>query len=218
MSLEIIPNNYSSNVHPLTIARELWPRMKLYPKQEEIILSVWNNDETVVPAGNMLGKDFITGRIVPLFFLLHQPCRIVTTSAKDDHLRVLWGEIGNAISESVVPLDRKKGGPFIITHREIKRFYEGTISDICYVRGMVASADSLASLQGHHALHTLFVADECSSVPDEYFKMVRTWASGGPGRKRMLLLGNPWPCNNYFYRAVKGDPATKDPGGDLIAG
>lgn len=199
----------SKKIDPLKLAKTLWPHVLFYKQQRELILSVWNNDETVCPAGNMLGKDFVAGRLIPLFFLAHYPCRIVVTSAKDDHLRVIWGEMGQALQESAVPLLDDYGGPLVCTHREIRRIYRGKISPICYVKGMVASAESIASLQGHHARYTLFVSDESSSVPDDYFRMANGWA------KRKLILGNPWNCNNYFYRAVEGDPATNDPGGDI---
>jgi hypothetical protein len=203
-------------VDPLRLAKILWPNTYFYRQQREIIYSVWENDETVVPAGNKLGKDYVSGRIVVLFFLTRRPCRIITTSAKDDHLRVLWGEIGQAIADSAIGL-RWPAGPLIVTHHEIKRTYKGKICPLSYVRGMVAKADSIAGMQGHHIAspdgspRTLFIADECSSVPDEYFSMCRTWA------QRILLIGNPWPCNNYFYRAVEGDVATNDPGGDIVA-
>jgi len=203
-------------VDPLKLAKMLWPDVYFYKQQRDIIQSVWEDDETVVPAGNMLGKDFVSGRIVVLFFLTRQPCRIITTSAKDDHLRVLWGEIGDAIRESAVPLLVKEGGPLTVTHREIRKEYQGTTCPVSYVRGMVANPETIASMQGHHVANrgdgvprTLFISDESSSVPDDYFKMARTWAN------RMLIIGNPWPCANYFFRAVEGDPATNDPGGDL---
>ena len=198
-----------TKVDPIKLAKELWPDTYFYREQKEIIRSVWENDETVVPAGNMLGKDYVSGRIVVLYFLTHRPCRIITTSAKDDHLRVMWGEIGDAIKSSSKPLIDGMGGPFICTHREIRRKYKGEISPICYVKGMVASTDSIASLQGHHAKYTLFISDESSSVMNEYFRMANGWA------KRKLILGNPWNCSNYFFTSVEGDPASQDKGGDI---
>lgn len=204
--------------NPHRLAKLLWPDVYFYQQQREIIDSVWYNDETIVPAGNMLGKDFVAGRIVILFFLTRRPCRIVNTSAKDDHLRVLWGEIGEGINNSRIPLTTDKGGPLIVTHREIRKVYKGTVCPKSYVRGMVAGTDSIASMQGHHIANTgdgipktLFMSDESSSVEDEYFRMARTWAN------RMLLFGNPWQCSNYFFRAVEGDVATNDPGGDILA-
>lgn len=195
--------------HPLRLAKLLWPDDYWYLQQREIVESVWSNDETVVSAGNMLGKDYIAGRIIILYFLTHHTCRIVNTSAKDDHLRVLWGEIATAIQTSRIPLTRDQGGPLICNQREIRRWHQGRIAPKCYIKGMVASTDAIASMQGHHAQYTLFVTDESSSVPDDYFRMANGWA------KKKLIVGNPWACSNYFFRSVEGDTATNDKGGDI---
>ena len=58
---------------------------------------------------------------------------------------------------------------------------------------------------------TLFVCDESSCVPDGYYKMADTWMH------RALIFGNPWACDNFFKHAVKGNPKTKDKGGDIPA-
>lgn len=216
-----------SVIDPLKFAALNWPNITFYRQQQEIIYSVVDNRETVVVAGNQLGKDFVAGFIVLWFFLSRRPCRIITTSAKDDHLRVLWGEIGNYVSTSKYPLkyEPKAGrhSGLIVNQREIKRVLDDQEENISYVRGMVASQDRLAAMQGHHATPypgtieakynlplSMFVCDEASSVPDGYYTMADTWA------KRMLIFGNPWPCDNFFKHAVKGNPATKDPGGDLL--
>lgn len=194
---------------PLTLAKRLWPDRYFYREQQEIFQSVWDNNETIVVAGNQLGKDFVAARIVLVYFLTHHPCRIVTTSATDRHMDVLWGEMGQAAQESAVPLLYGRGGCLIWNHRHIRRVYGNGISKLCYVKGMVAAKDTIAALQGHHARYTLFVADEASSIPDGYFQMANGWA------KKKLIFGNPWPCNNYFYRAVEGEPGEDDPGGDI---
>lgn len=202
-------------VDPLKFAAMNWPNVVFYKEQQEIIYSVVENRETVVVAGNKLGKDFVAGFIVLWFFLVRHPCRIITTSAKDDHLRVLWGEINTYIQSSVYPLDYRKGGPLVINQRELRKVVNGTIHEASYCRGMVASQDKMAAMQGHHAggsfldPHSMFVCDESSSVPDSYYTMADTWMD------RALIFGNPWPCDNFFKRAVKGDPRTGVPGGDL---
>lgn len=202
---------------PLRFKALCWPDVMFYDKQIQIIESVRDNDETFVPAGNMLGKDFVAGFICVWFFLSRSPCRIVTTSAKDDHLRVLWGEINNFINTSEVPLTVDRGGPLIVKHHEINRMLpSGVRCPKSYIRGMVASADSIASMQGHHVANvgdgiprTLGVVDEASSVPHDYWKMMGTWM------KRGLVIGNTWPCENFFKWAVCGRPGTDDPGGDI---
>src|SRR5437879_4923464 len=72
---------------PLFFAKLLWPDVKFYNKQREVIYSVRDNFETVVVAGHMLGKDFVTGFIVLWFFLTRHPCRIITTSVDYSQLQ-----------------------------------------------------------------------------------------------------------------------------------
>lgn len=204
---------------PLKFAALMWPDVQFYDKQAEVIQSVITDDVTVVPAGNMLGKDFVAGFIALWFFLSRSPCRVVTTSAKDDHLRVLWGEIGRFIQTARFPLDYRRGGPLIVNHHDIRRIdSNGTRCPLSYLKGMVAGTDSIAAMQGHHIAsvgdgipRTMFLADECSSVPDEYWQMATTWCN------RALLFGNTWPCTNFFYRAIKGSSVNKDPGGTIFS-
>lgn len=207
---------HHKTIDPLKLIGKLWPKIKLYDKQVEGIYSAFNNNETYIPAGNMLGKDFLGGLTILVFFLTRQPCRIITTSAKDDHLRVLWGEIHRFIQESEYPLDYKQGGPLIINQRELKKVYNGEECKISYVRGMVASSDSIAAMQGHHVAktgdgipRTMFFIDEASSVEDDYMKMGKTWAN------RIVVIGNTWPCSNFWFKAIEGDDATDDSGGDI---
>lgn len=198
---------------PFNVMRMLWPDMVLYNKQREIILSIKENLMTLVPAGNQLGKDFIAGRLCVCAFLFpnvflreggnwiqSQECRIVTTSVKDDHLRVLWGEIGRAVQQSRIPLEVDKGGPLILNHRDIRKRMHGQVDQISYLRGMVSEKGE--GMAGHHAAHTLFVGDEASGLDNEVFVQQEKWA------KRALLIGNCRPTANKFKEWVEmGDLA-----------
>lgn len=220
----------SRTVGLLELHRLLWPREYVYAKQRDMFRSVEFDDETFVVAGNELGKDWSAARIVLCFFLTRHPCRIVTTSAKDQHLMVLWGEIGNAINTASRPLLADDGGPLVLNHQHLRRV--GPSGDPCrlsYCVGMVAGPNTEAALQGHHVAsvgpgagieccgeyvqhrqaRTMFVADEASSVPHGYYAMIDTWA------KRKLIFGNPWPCDNFFKHAVEGKPGSDDRGGNL---
>lgn len=189
---------------PLALAALFWPDVYFYRQQRDVIESVARNKETFVPAGNMMGKDFVSGFIVLWFFLVHGEVRVVTTSAKDDHLRVLWDEIKRFIATSKYPLDARKGGPLVCNHHDIRKIVNGEKCPLSYILGMVASDDKMAAMQGHHAEFTLFVADECSSVPDEYYQMASTWA------KRLLFIGNTWPCENFWKRGIEGGEITNE--------
>ncbi len=208
---------------PLVLARLLWPDVKFYRQQEQVIRSVWENDETLVPAGNMLGKDFVAGFVALAFFLTRTPCRVVTTSADHSQLEaVLWGEIRRFVQTSRFPLDAAKGGPLVINHLHIRRVWtngpnKGELDPLSYMVGRVAAKGE--GMLGHHVAETgdgvprtLFVADEASGVDDLSWDRAETWA------KRKLAIGNPYPCNNFFRRGVKGgtrQDGSVDPGGDV---
>ncbi len=199
--------NHCATLDPVKFKNMLWPGVTFYKQQLEVIYSVIDNDETFVPAGNMLGKDFVAGFIAVYFFMTRQPCRIVTTSAKDDHLRVLWGEINRFIQTARYSLNVEQGGPLIVNHQDIRKMHKGQRCPISYMTGLVASQNSIAAMQGHHIAktgdgipRTLFISDESSSVPDDYYKMASTWMN------RALIIGNTWDCSNFFFRGVtQGD-------------
>jgi hypothetical protein len=196
---------------PLALANWLWPEVSFYRQQEEIIESVRDVKETLVVAGNKLGKDFVAGFIITWFFLTRNPCRIVTTSAKDDHLRVLWGEINWFVQHARFPLSESQGGPLVVNQRELKKYLrDGSLCPTSYVKGMVAADDTIAAMGGHHAVpkvpdglpHSLFVTDETSSVRDACYNVAAGWFERG------FFFGNAWPTNNWWRRDFKvGDLA-----------
>jgi hypothetical protein len=199
-------NNFVYVTDPIKLSKILWPHVEFFDKQWEIIYSVVENDLTVVPAGNMLGKDFVSGFIAVYSFLVNPEARIITTSVKDDHLRVLWGEIGRFVQSSRFPLLKDQGGPLIFNHRDIRKIVRGQECKISYLRGMVSEKGE--GMAGHHAAFTLGIIDEASGVDDMVYTQMDTWA------RRILLIGNCNPCENFFKTAVKGKRGTKDHGGD----
>lgn len=193
-------------VDPIEMAREFWPDVRFYKEQVEVIDSVEHNDETYVVAGNMLGKDYVTGFICLCLFLrcikAGLTCRIVTTSVAEHHLTVLWGEIGRFVQTCKYPLLAKDGGPLVVNHMEIRRHREMYAKNpLNYLVGRVSEKGE--GLAGHHADITLAVGDEASGIADSSYGMFQGWA------KRMLFIGNPNPCQSFFYKNVKA--------GDLLA-
>lgn len=192
----------------LRLKEILWPDVTFYRQQRDIIRSVEENDETLVHAGNMLGKDYVAGFIALAFFLTRTPCRVVTTSVDGTQLEgVLWGEIRRFIQTARYPLAVEKGGPLVINHLHIRQVYKGQVCGISYLLGRVAAKGE--GMLGHHVAkvgdgmpRTLFIADEASGVEDISWERADTWA------ERKLAIGNPYPCQSFFYRGVKaGDIA-----------
>ena len=189
-------------VDPLQMIRTFWPGITLYREQKEILYSVEENPETVVPAANQLGKDFIAGLIVLIFFLRRKSARVVTTSVDFPQLeKVLWGEMKQFIS-SAEYLGKRVKLPLKVNHMEIKRINGGVVDPKGYIIGRTA-ADQ-AGLQGHHLARgengeptTLAVYDEASGISPPMFQATAAW------RHSCLIIGNCFPCRNYFYQSSK---------------
>jgi hypothetical protein len=205
---------------PLKFSKLCWPDVTFYKEQKDIIYSVVDNVETVVPAGNMLGKDFVSAFIILWFFLSRYPCKIVTTSVTDKHLSVLWGEINKFIRSSEYPLKLEDGGPLIVNKTKISGVLNGIADPEYYIEQKVSNQQTVASFGGHHVTpvsgrpidtipRNLLVGDEVSAMSNSSYNTAL------PIFKRRLFIGNTWPCQNFFRWSVQGNPATKDPGGDL---
>ncbi len=195
----------ASVIDPLEFGRLLWPDVTFYKEQRDVIYSVRDNDETFVPAGNMLGKDFVSAFIVLWFFISRTPCRVITTSADFSQLEsVLWGEIRRFIQTARSPLDSTKGGPLLVNHLHLRKVHpDGSLCGTSYVIGRVAAKGE--GMLGHHVANvgdgiprTFFMCDEASGVEDMAYERADTWAA------RKLIIGNPYPTTNFFYRGVKG--------------
>lgn len=189
---------------PLQFISCFWPHIKTYEEQAEIPYSVRDNHATIVPAGNMLGKDFISGLIVLWFFCTRTPCRVVTTSVDYPQLEsVLWGEIRRFVNDAVHPL------PIEMQHMHIHQIVDGQREPRSEVTARVAKKGE--GMLGRHLETTdgrpnsLCVFDEASGIDDETWNAVDTWC------KRKLAIGNPYPCENFFINGVQeGNQYSRD--------
>ena len=194
-------------IDPLKWAADFWPDITFYKQQKEIIYSVRDNDETFVSAGNDLGKDFVSAFIALWFFCSRRPARVVTTSVKFDQLNdVLWGEIRGFIKRARYEL------PIRYNHMHIRHVNSDGSLYTKYPSELVGQCVSQGEgLLGRHCPpfgnipRTLVIFDEASGIGDSTYNSCSTWAH------RKLVIGNPWECNNFFYRGVtEGDLVAKE--------
>lgn len=222
--------NLPTILDPVGLIQNLWPTVQLYDKQKQMVYAVRDSVETYVVAGNKLGKDFISGAIALTFFLcpwVYYPVayartvearrgksftygdnvqeqvkvpaqadphtrRVITTSVKDEHLDVLWAEIARWVTTCRINLLEVDYG-IVMVHHEIRLKAESEAKNpLNYLKGQVSAKGE--GLAGHHAAYTLGIGDEASGLADECYKQFQGWA------KRMLMFGNPNPCNNFFRR------------------
>ena len=192
---------------PLRFVSLCWPDMQLYPKQEEILLSLRDHVETFVHAANETGKTRIVAVGTLWFFASRTPARVVTSSSSETQLgAILWSEIHSLIHASRFPL------PFVVKTlclKKIRRLDSMETEPSDYVLGYVTNATE--NFQGHHLPNdrprVLAVFDEASGVPDEFFEAADSWAH------RKLVIGNPLSTTNFFYRSCRGGDVA-DPAGE----
>lgn len=201
-----MPTQYDELIHqtdlledPFLFKELCWPQITFYDDQIKIIESVRDNLETYVPAGNMLGKDFISGFIALWFFCSRSPARVVTSSVDHSQLKgVLWGEIRRFVDTSQYPLGLQINDLLI---RQLRP--DGTLEPRSELIGRVAQKGE-GMLGRHiergpnHQPRTLAIIDEASGFEDVHYTSITTWAH------RILIIGNPFPCENFFKKGVKG--------------
>lgn len=183
-------------IDPVEFQKKCWPHITLYQQQKEVLYSLQDNIETFVPAGNELGKDFIAAMAIIWFTCTRRPVRGLATSVEGGQLEdVLWGEIRRLMDESEVHL------PLQYNHlllRQIRK--DGSKVPLCEFRGKVAEkGEALLGrhLPGHDLPRTMLMIDEASGVDNSVYETATTWAD------RILVVGNPYECTNFFYNAVK---------------
>ncbi len=193
-------------IDPMYFRKVFWPEAKFTSYQRDICYEVADTMEVVLVAGNQLGKDYIAGFINCWWFAsaykLDYTCRIVSTSVKEDHLGVLWGETGRFLTTSAYPLVQSKRfpqAPFVLNAMALVRAgerVEAGKNPVNYSWGLVAGGDKEA-LAGHHSETSLAIMDEASGLDDTSYEKVQGWA------KRLLIFGNPHECQNFFRRMVR---------------
>lgn len=194
-------------IDPLQFIKLCWPDMRLYEKQQQVLMSVGQNVETFVHAANKTGKTRIAAVIAIWFFFSRTPARVIVTSSSESQLRdVLWAEILDLLNTSAVPL------PFLVRDLCLRKTIgpNGETSAKDYLAGHVPR--SVESFQGHHLEQdkprVLVIFDEASAILDEFYAAAQSCAH------RILVIGNPLCNDNFFYRCCKqgyrSDPTQPD--------
>lgn len=212
---------------PLGFAKRCWPSVSFYKEQRDIIYSVRDNDETIVPAANQMGKDFVAAFIAIWWMMRTRPARVLATSPQFSQLDdVLWGEIRKLIRASKMPLTTpivtsngtKVTYPLHVTQMKMRQVRNnGSFVDTGECVGQAVNKGE--ALLGRHLPRitndkswtkhyklmgesgiptTLLIVDEASGMEDEPYDKSETWAH------RRLVIGNTYPTTNFFYKGVQG--------------
>ncbi len=158
---------------------------KPWPKQTEIIQSVFNYKLTAVKTCNAVGKSFIAARIVITYLMLYPGSIVVTTAPTWRQVTdVLWREIGTAVKQA----------RYKLTDKEATQAGLNLASD-WFAVGL--STKRPENFFGYHADNILVVVDEAGGVEEPIFRGV---AAITPNvNARILYIGNPTSPSGTFY-------------------
>ena len=213
--------NLPDTFDPVVFGKIVWPDNTFYDRQCDMIYGVRDSSETCVVGCNGSGKDHTSGYICATMFIapwlyysleyvrqvqagtpkdwpmrMRHTRRIFTTSASEEHLRVLWAEMGKWLSTSKIPLLVQDGGDLVLNDLELRFKDEMHLKKPPnYMIGGVAAKPEKFS--GHHARYTLAVGDEASGLGDVVDERFSPWA------KRRLYIGNAERCENFYRKKVQ---------------
>lgn len=173
---------------PVGFARDILG-VELWAKQLEIILSVWKNPRTAVPACYASGKTYLAAVIVLWWLFTRRPALVVSTAPTGRQVKkLLWRYVRKLYKGAKIRL----GGRLLQT--------ELIIADDWQAFGFAGSSG--ASVQGiHEAENVLFVEDEAAGMAAELLEDFEGITAGEGTRH--LKIGNPITAEGPFYEACQ---------------
>lgn len=180
---------------------DLWAEevlgVKLWSKQREILLSVFENPITVVRACHSTGKTFLAGVAVLAFMFLKIPCKVLTTAPSFYQVKdLLWAEVNKLWNLRIGKPELGFPGRMTTT-----RF---TISHDWFAEGL--SPKTSVNFHGYHQKHVLGVFDESPGVRKEVVEGAMSLLASGDCH--ILHIGNPTSMSGHFWELF----STKDLG------
>ena len=152
-----------------------------------------NHTQLYLSGGTKLGKGFLIGGLVTnLWWNLYQDCKIVLVGPATEHLKLnLFGEA-------------------CTWRRRMASFKDGSIpcdvqKEVIEEPGRSSHAMKLAntsageSLSGNHSSATMFIFDEASSSPDDFYNNALSQA------RFLIGISNPRAPSGWFYRAFASE-------------
>lgn len=167
--------------------------LRLDDFQVDAVRSVFDQKHTQVriSGGTKLGKGLITGGfIVNLWFDLYDDCKIVLVGPNTDHLKInMFGEAATW---------RRKMTSYKIG-LNVPDVQKEKIEDANKPTHVIklANTDSGEGMSGNHSVATLYVFDEASNAPDEYYMNALSQC------KMLIGVSNPRAPSGWFYKGYE---------------
>ena len=176
---------------PVKFARR-WLLADLWPKQVDVLQSVFTNRRTAVRACHSSGKTY-TAAVATLAFLARHREAVVVTSAPtfSQVTKLIWSEIRSLVKRSKYPWPAMPPAAPELRIDE-KRYAFG-------ISTRVEGEDEGVRIQGLHSKNILVILDEAPGVDAH----ITAAAEGmmASGNASMLMIGNPTISSGPFFDA-----------------
>jgi phage terminase large subunit len=171
--------------------------IQLHPAAEEIIWSVYNNQNTAAKGCHESGKTYIAAGLMHWWLSTHLDSICITTAPNQEAVeKLIWRDYNDQYiqAEAINDFTLYPTKPLLAEH---------TISPKWFALGKTAKHENAAYFQGFHSRGPmLYIIDEGSGVETTFFDARHRFASKPDDR--VLVLGNPYPAGTEFHRCFKG--------------
>jgi len=159
-----------------------------WPRQEEIIRSVFSRKRVAVKSAHSVGKTRGMAMAALAFYYAFDDSIVVTTGPTARQVEVaMWGYIRSMHARAMLP-----GNLF-----KLKLEDTNVVNDQHKIIGFTATTSE--QFQGIHAPHVLVIVDEASGIdPDIAVGIEATLTGQDP---HLVLIGNPTQTSGYFFDA-----------------
>jgi len=164
-----------------------------WEKQQEIMQSVVDNNQTIVQSAYDIGKSFTAAQVMLWFLYTRIPSKIICTSSSWSQVeKILFAEIAAAYGKSKVPL----GGQLLTAELKIHKDW--------YILGLSPKIDANAEayrIEGFHSPNVLILLDQAHGINPKIWDICV--GLNTTETSRTLVLGNPASASGRYYDACK---------------
>ena len=179
---------------PVKFAEEILG-VTFWPRQREIVESVWNNRNTVVEKGHSIGGSYAVATLVLSWMVIKHPAKCVTTAP-------VFNQVQNQIwlyMRTLAGRAKKSLPGTILEGQPLWKLGEDSLAIGLSPRK--ASEKDVAALQGYHSPNLLVILDEAAGLTHPLFNAAKSLCTGEANR--LLCIGNPTAKEGPFYDATQ---------------
>lgn len=166
--------------------------MRLWPKQQQILLALTTEPQIAVRSGQKCGKSLMAAVAALWFWCCFHRAYVILTAPTGRQVReVLWKEVTQLYQNSRVPL----GGRMNTSPGGGLRHVDGRT-----LIGFSTNANKAENMAGPSGAALMYIVDEASGYSQSIFEAIQGNLSGSVVG-RLLILSNPTRPAGFFFDA-----------------